>query len=130
MLVQCGVCVSMLHDTNIMHRDIKLANFLVNRKDSKYTVVISDFGVAVSSENKESVRASGCVGTTSYKAPELYSVKTGETYGMEVDVYSFGVVMWELLSGKSRYWHLHNLMKNKDGDGQKLDDWMRGNNGQ
>lgn len=130
LVIKCSSCVSNLHDIKIMHRDIKLSNFLVNRKDFEYTVVISDFGLAVTLENNNSLRTSGRVGTTSYKAPELMSMPTGTTYGIEVDVYSFGVLTWELLSGQSRYGYLQKLMKDTDGHGQTLANWMQGNNGQ
>ena len=35
-----------LHKLNIIHRDIACRNFLVCKNDSKYTIKISDFGLA------------------------------------------------------------------------------------
>ncbi len=70
MLVQCGQCIKKLHEIGVVHRDVKLENFLLSRDtDCRLRVVICDFGlssIAGGSENKISN-----VGTTSYKAPEI-----------------------------------------------------------
>lgn len=59
--------VQYIHSMNIIHRDIKLENILV---DNLGIVKICDFGVSKHLQNEDS-RASECCGTPAYMAPEV-----------------------------------------------------------
>ncbi|XP_024922183.1 serine/threonine-protein kinase STY8 isoform X2 [Ziziphus jujuba] len=90
-----------LHQSNIIHRDLKAANLLM---DENGVVKVSDFGVA-------RVRAQSGVmtaetGTYRWMAPEVIEHKP---YDHKADVFSFGVVLWELLAGKLPYENLTPL---------------------
>lgn len=85
--------LSYLHNKNIIHRDLKMANvFLFDN----LSVKIGDFGLATYvKENGELEKSSA--GTINYFAPERL---TELGYSIEVDVWSVGVIMHALLLGK------------------------------
>ncbi|KAI8376275.1 kinase-like domain-containing protein [Radiomyces spectabilis] len=83
--------VDYLHRRNIVHRDLKLGNIMVD-KDLKPKV--GDFGLAaVVRENK---RTSVC-GTPHFVAPE---VKTRKGYDQAADIWSIGAIAYKLLFGR------------------------------
>ena len=59
-----------LHSNNIIHRDLKLENILIENKDDLNSVKIADFGLSAYS----STSYQKC-GTPLYMAPELYQNK-------------------------------------------------------
>ena len=81
-----------IHKKNIIHRDIKLDNILI---DTTNTVKICDFGVS-RKISKGEIIFERC-GTPAYIAPEIYK-KMGYT-GFQSDVWSAGVTLYYILSG-------------------------------
>ncbi|KAL4500674.1 hypothetical protein ABPG72_003098 [Tetrahymena utriculariae] len=84
--------IKYLHSRNIIHRDIKLENLLI---DDYKNVKIIDFGFAVCAP-KDKKLTSFC-GTPSYMAPEIVSKK--DYYGAPVDVWTCGVLLFVLFCG-------------------------------
>lgn len=82
--------VKIIHDKNVIHRDIKLENILLTKTGE---IVLIDFGSAADISNGPTT---GLVGTCDYFSPEMV---TGKTYGKDVDVWQIGVVAYELLVG-------------------------------
>ena len=81
-----------IHKKNIIHRDIKLDNILI---DTTNTVKICDFGVSRKIQKGEKIYER--CGTPAYIAPEIYK-KIGYT-GFQSDVWSAGVTLYYILSG-------------------------------
>jgi alpha-tubulin suppressor-like RCC1 family protein/serine/threonine protein kinase len=83
-----------LHSKNIIHRDIKGANILVEiQNELPVQVKIADFGHSVVRSNTPIVEQN--VGTRFYQAPE--TIGREQEYNEKVDVYSFGMVILEAL---------------------------------
>jgi serine/threonine protein kinase len=80
--------VSYLHNSKIVHRDLKLENLLL---DGSRNVIITDFGFAnLFSENKNSLLQTSC-GSPCYAAPEL--VVSDGYHGESADIWSLGVIL-------------------------------------
>ncbi|KAK9167122.1 hypothetical protein Scep_002313 [Stephania cephalantha] len=88
------VCEGMeyLHQNNIIHRDLKTANLLM---DVDHVVKVADFGVARFQSQGGVMTAE--TGTYRWMAPEVIN---HQPYDQKADVFSFAIVLWELITAK------------------------------
>jgi protein phosphatase 1L len=108
-MLQIADGMNHLHESGVMHRDLKSNNVLVNVVDdqdgsplssSLVQVKLTDFGVS-----KLHLHDSGCstrmVGTTKWRAPEVFEDEENrEKYTNSADVYSFAIIFSEVLTAE------------------------------
>ncbi|MFN8579007.1 MAG: serine/threonine-protein kinase [Candidatus Sericytochromatia bacterium] len=92
--VQIAEALNYAHHQNIMHKDIKPENIMLN----KGKITILDFGVATFLEEKDIYRS---YGTAIYMAPE--QLNNDWLIDQKVDIFSLGVLIYEMLTGRFPY---------------------------
>ncbi|KAE8683292.1 Mitogen-activated protein kinase kinase kinase 1 [Hibiscus syriacus] len=88
-----------LHDRNVVHRDVKCANILV---DGNGSVKLADFGLAKATKLND---VKSCKGTAFWMAPEVVNQK-GQGYGIPADIWSLGCTVLEMLTRQIPYHQL------------------------
>lgn len=86
--------VGYLHSLHIVHRDLKLENFLYKSEDARSPLKLIDFGFAHVWDPSTLMRAP--CGSLSYVSPDVLH---GTGYTDKCDLWSLGVVIWMLLCG-------------------------------
>jgi serine/threonine protein kinase len=86
--ITCGV--KYLHDNQMIHRDLKCENILLDERSYPFII---DFGSA-----KLCLKQcqTGPMGSLLYQAPEIYD---SANYGFPADIYSLAITFWEVLRG-------------------------------
>ena len=92
--------IGYLHSKDILHRDIKMLNVLI---DENSNLKLCDFGMSVMIPEGE--QAKGMCGTPAYMAPELIKHKP---YRFEPDWWSLGIILYELVNKRNPF-DLRNL---------------------
>jgi len=91
---QAAAGLAAAHRKNLVHRDIKPQNLVV---EPDGTLKIVDFGLAAEAEG---AFAGGRLGTPHYMSPE---VCRGEQAGTASDIYSLGITLFHMLVGHPPY---------------------------
>ncbi len=86
--------LSMAHARNMVHRDIKPQNILI---DAEGRAKLTDFGISRQLEQDGMTATGRVLGTTDYVAPEQ---AMGHKVDPRTDIYSLGVVLYEMLVGQ------------------------------
>ncbi|XP_076930719.1 mitogen-activated protein kinase kinase kinase 1-like [Bidens hawaiensis] len=85
-----------LHDRDIVHRDVKCANILV---DANGSVKLTDFGLAKATKFND---VKSCKGTAFWMAPEVVNLRN-KGYGLAADIWSLGCTVLEMLTRSIPY---------------------------
>src|SRR5260370_15400467 len=95
LIVKLARTVQYADEHNILHRDIKPGNILLDAKGEPH---LTDFGLARLVEAESTVtRTREVLGTPSYMAPEQAAGETSKV-GKATDVYGLGAVLYQLLT--------------------------------
>lgn len=86
--------VAEAHRKNIVHKDIKPHNILIEKSGN---VKVADFGIAQAVDNNTITHSKGILGSAHYFSPEQAK---GEAIDYKTDIYSIGVVLYEMATGK------------------------------
>lgn len=97
------LAIEYLHSQNVIHRDIKADNILMDEDD---VVKIVDFGVSeIFEQDNDEIKKTA--GSPAYMAPELARLSNGTNIdqvqkiaGRPADIWSLGVVLYYILTGK------------------------------
>lgn len=91
---QLTSAIAHAHQNNIIHRDIKPDNILVDREGN---VKITDFGIAMALSATRFTQTNAVLGSVHYLSPEQ---ARGGMANKKSDIYSLGIVLFELLTGR------------------------------
>jgi len=91
---QIAEALSEAHEKNIIHRDIKPDNIMV---DSRDRIKVMDFGLAKLKGSMNLTKTGTTVGTILYMSPEQVR---GEPIDQRTDIWSLGIMLYEMVSGK------------------------------
>lgn len=91
---QLTAAIAHAHHFQIVHRDIKPQNILINEDGN---VKVTDFGIATASTAATITQTNSVLGSVHYLSPEQ---ARGGVANKKSDIYSLGIVMFELLTGK------------------------------
>lgn len=98
--ITAQVCAALdeAHRQNIVHRDIKPDNIVVQTRANGLHVKVLDFGIAKLRDMQASnlTQTGAIMGTPYYMSPEQCM---GEELDSRSDIYSFGIVLYEMLCG-------------------------------
>jgi len=88
--LQIASALSQAHQNDIVHRDIKSQNILVNEHGS---IKVTDFGIARAATTATIVNTKEVIGSVHYSSPEQ---ARGGIVDSRSDIYSLGILLYEL----------------------------------
>ncbi len=98
-LIDCLKGLDDIHEAGLVHRDIKTANILLDKKGSAF---LADLGLARAVEQADNLTMTGqAMGTPYYMSPE--QAKAEDKIDIRSDIYALGVTLFKMLTGKTPF---------------------------
>lgn len=98
LLRQIASALDYAHRQNVIHRDIKPGNILL---DGEGHALLADFGIVkITGGDSRLTGTGGMVGTPAYMSPEQ---GTGVNITASVDIYALGAVVYEMITGEQPF---------------------------
>jgi WD40 repeat protein/serine/threonine protein kinase len=94
---QMASALAMSHRQEVVHRDIKPDNILLDNEGNAY---LTDFGLAEVIKSSLESSSDTVTGSPAYMSPEQLK---GELLTSQSDIYAFGIVLYEMLVGQHPY---------------------------
>lgn len=95
--LQIAEAIKHAHSNNIIHRDIKPHNIMVDKNNR---IKVTDFGIARAVTSSTVTIGADTLGSVHYISPE--QARGGYT-DEKSDIYSLGIVMYEMVTGKQPF---------------------------
>ncbi len=92
-LEQIAEALDYAHRHNIVHRDVKPGNMIIDRSRG---LVLTDFGIAAQLDDPGATATGLLIGTPAYMAPEQI---LGQPVTPQTDIYQLGATAYQILSG-------------------------------
>jgi serine/threonine-protein kinase len=93
-VAQVADALDYAHKRNIIHRDVKPANVMINIYGNP---ILMDFGIVKIAGGTQHTATGAVLGTARYMGPEQIR---GEKVDSRTDIYSLGAMLYELVSGR------------------------------
>ncbi|MCL3777355.1 serine/threonine-protein kinase, partial [Actinomyces sp. AC-20-1] len=93
-LAQVARALQVVHDSGVVHRDVKPSNILINREG---LAKLTDFGISTGVHQRPLTATGMVMGTAQYLAPEQAMGNMATPAG---DLYALGVIGYEALVGR------------------------------
>ncbi|KAB8334525.1 AAA family ATPase [Scytonema tolypothrichoides VB-61278] len=97
--IQLSSTLAQLHQNNIIHKDIKPHNILINPKTGQVEIIDFSISSRLSSENQTANDPNLLEGTLAYMSPEQTG-RMNRLIDYRSDFYSLGVTFYEMLTGQ------------------------------
>jgi len=106
--------IKILHESGIIHKDLKPTNILLAKEGELYVPKIADFGISKSldeNDKNKTQKTSKGGGTRIYASPEL---SLDGDYRENTDLWSFGVIAFKLYTEKLPFKNLSEFITNPE----------------
>ena len=97
------------HRLDLVHRDVKPGNVLIEQRSGREHAYLTDFGITRQADDEPLTRTGVALGSVDYMAPEQAH---GAAVDARADIYSLGCMLYEMLTG--------GVVFDRDGDLETL----------
>ncbi|GLZ01945.1 serine/threonine-protein kinase [Actinoplanes sp. NBRC 103695] len=107
---QLAAALAEAHGLNVVHRDLKPDNILLQTENGRLETRLTDFGIARVLTMPSITTPNAVVGTPHYMSPEAFH---GSAASPAADIYALGIVLYEMVTGRPPYHgdSVHELMQ-------------------